>query len=363
MAFSEAELRPLPKISLHDHLDGGLKPSTIIELADEIGYELPANTPESLGNWFFESCQSGNLVDYLKTFDVTLAVMQTKKGLKQVAKDFVYNLAADGVIWGEVRWAPEQHQQQGLELDQIVEAVQSGIDEAIDELEGKGVTIGVGQLVSAMRQNNNAYEMAELALRHRDRGVVGFDIAGPEAGFLPKLHRHAFTLLAKEHFPVTVHAGEADGIKSINSALLHGRALRLGHGVRIMEDIKVEKGADVLSAELGRTAAWVRDRGITLECSPTSNIQTGAFSQWGSTMAEHPINLLYDLGFNVTINTDNRLMSNTTLSREMALLSEAFDYDLEDFANFQLNAASSAFVSLDVREELISTITDAYFGV
>jgi adenosine deaminase len=358
---SRVPLRELPKISLHDHLDGGLRPQTIVELADEIGYALPASDAAGLGAWFAAQSDSGSLVEYLKTFDVTLAVMQTSAGLTRVAREFVEDLHADGVIYGELRWAPEQHLGGGLTLDQAVEAVQLGIEEAIDAVEAEGGFIRAGQLVSAMRQNDRGREIAELALRHRERGVVGFDTAGPEAGFPPSRNQEAFDLLAAEWMPVTIHAGEADGLESIRSALLDGRALRLGHGVRIAEDLAVEDGPDGLEVTLGRLAQWVRDRGIALETSPSSNLQTGAIARWGSTMADHPFDLLYQLGFRVTVNTDNRLMSATTLTRELSLLVEAFGYDVTDVEAFQLNAAEVAFLPLEDREELVERI-GAGFG-
>jgi adenosine deaminase len=218
-----------------------------------------------------------------------------------------------------------------------------------------GGWIRVGQLVSAMRHLDRGTEIAELALRHRDSGVVGFDIAGPEAGFPATRLHEAFDLLARACFPATVHAGEADGIESIRGALVDGHALRLGHGVRVAEDITIESSDDENTfVTLGRVAQWVKDRGIALETSPSSNLQTGAVAAWGSTMADHPFDLLYQLGFRVTVNTDNRLMSATTLTRELELLVEAFGYTVDDLETFQLNAAEAAF--LEDREELIERI-------
>jgi adenosine deaminase len=353
-----AVINDLPKVSLHDHLDGGLRPATIVELADRAGIELPTTDAASLGTWFADRSNSGSLVEYLKTFDVTTSVMQTTEGLERVAREFVEDLVADGVVYGEVRWAPEQHLVGGLTLDQTVEAVQSGIEQAVD---AAGGAIRVGQLVSAMRHADRGREIAELAVRHRDRGVVGFDIAGAEAGFPASRHRDAFDYLASELFPVTVHAGEADGVASIRGALVDGRALRLGHGVRIFEDITLTPGDDGSTlAALGEVAAWIRDREIPLEVSPQSNLQTGAIAAWGDDLADHPFDVLYQLGFRVTVNTDNRLMSNTSLSKELALLSQTFGYDLDDLAAFQINAALGAFLPLEDREEIIATITAGY---
>lgn len=364
------DFRDLPKVSLHDHLDGGLRPATIIDLAKEAGHELPANTPEELEEWFLESADSGSLERYLETFDHTIAVMQTKDGLVRVAREFVEDLAEDGVIYGEVRWAPEQHTKNGLTMSDAIEAVQQGIDEGVDSVLEAGGRIQVGQIITAMRHADNGVEVAKLAIKYRDAGVCGFDIAGAEDGFPPSKHKEAFDLLAENFFPTTVHAGEAAGMDSIKDALLVGRALRLGHGVRIAEDITVEFGGTDDDGEevddntglvtLGTVAEWVRDRGIALEVCPSSNLQTGAVAEFGEGIETHPIDLLYQTGFNVTISPDNRLMSGTTISDEFELLVEAFDYDLDDLLELTLNAAEAAFLPLEEREALVEYINEAY---
>ncbi|PCC28107.1 adenosine deaminase [Glutamicibacter sp. BW80] len=366
----EFDFRDLPKVSLHDHLDGGLRPQTIIDLAAEGGHELPATDAEALGEWFRESADSGSLPRYLETFDHTLAVMQTRDALIRVAREFVEDLAADGVIYGEVRYAPEQHLREGLSLDDVVDAVQEGLDQACETLNNEGHPIQVGQLLSAMRQADRGLEIAQLALRHRGRGVVGFDIAGPEDGFPPSRMKDAFDLLAENLFPATVHAGEAAGLDSIKDAILVGRATRLGHGVRVAEDIEIEFGGvdddgetldqDTGLVSLGPVANWVRERGIPLEICPSSNLQTGATAGFGEGIESHPIDLLVQTGFNVTISPDNRLMSGTGLSDEFELLVEAFDYDLEDLLDLTLNAAEAAFVPLEMRELLVEYINDYY---
>ncbi|HSL38614.1 MAG TPA: adenosine deaminase [Arthrobacter sp.] len=364
------DLKGLPKVSLHDHLDGGLRPATIIELAEAAGHTLPSTDPVALGEWFRESADSGSLVRYLETFDHTIAVMQTKEGLFRVAREFVEDLADDGVVYGEVRWAPEQHLQQGLSLDEAVEAVQAGLEAGVDAVAETGREIQVGQLITAMRHADRGQEIAELAVRHRNHGAVGFDIAGAEDGFLPSRFKDAFTYLAQHNFPATVHAGEAAGLESIQSALVDGRALRLGHGVRIAEDVTVEfddEDADGDEANdnigmvtLGELASWVRDRGIALEICPSSNLQTGAVSGFGEGIESHPLDMLYQLGFNVTINTDNRLMSGVTLTDEFELLVETFDYDLDDLLELTLNAAEAAFLPLEEKEALVEYINEAY---
>jgi adenosine deaminase len=360
------DVRTLPKVSLHDHLDGSLRPATILELAEAEGIEVPALTSGELGAWFETQSNAGSLVEYLKTFDLTCAVMQTAEGLTRVARESVLDLAADGVVYGELRWAPEQHLTRGLSLDEVVECVQSGIEQGVQDAAALGQEIDARQLITAMRHADRSLEIAELAIRHRARGVtlggvVGFDIAGAEAGFPASKHRAAFDLLATKLMPATVHAGEADGLASIRSALYDGRAIRLGHGVRLAEDTRVETiDSEVTTVSLGELAQWVKDRGIALELSPSSNLQTGAIAAWGSTMEAHPFDLFFQLGFTVTVNTDNRLQSATTLSRELTLLADAFGYGVADLEAFQLNAAIASFLPLDEREELAERIHDGF---
>ena len=344
-AGERLNVRGLPKVSLHDHLEGALREETVLDIGRQLGLTFPADDTQSLAGWFTDVSNSGSLVSYLESFWITDMVMQTQDSLARVACDYVLDLAFDGVVYGEVRWAPEAKTTQGMTTDQAVEAVQAGIEDGQKQAAADGKTIVVRQILSAMRNGPHASDIAQLALRHRGRGVVGFDIAGPEAGFPPSAHRAAFDILARQLFPVTVHAGEAEGTDSIRSALVDGRALRLGHGVRIMEDITMRAGV----AELGNIARWVRDRRIVLETSPSSNLHTGAVARWATTIEEHPFALLDKFGFVVTINTDNRLMSQTTLSHDTALLCEAFGYGLDDLERFQLNALTAAFIDHDER--------------
>jgi len=343
---TEDQVRRAPKVLLHDHLDGGLRPETIVEIADEIGHELPADTPEALGSWFRESADSGSLVRYLETFDHTVAVMQTEAALTRVARECVEDLAADGVVYAEVRYAPEQHVEAGLSLDQVVAAVQAGFEEG---MAGAGGRIQVRHLLTAMRHQARSREIAELAVAWRDRGAAGFDIAGAEAGYPPTRHLDAFEYLQRENAHFTIHAGEAFGLPSIWEAIQWCGADRLGHGVRIIDDITV---GDDGSVELGRLAAYVRDMRIPLEMCPHSNVQTGA----ADSIAEHPIGLLTRLRFRVTVNTDNRLMSGTSVSKELGSLVEAFGYGVRDLEWFAVNAMKSAFLPFDERLALISEV-------
>jgi adenosine deaminase len=344
------QIKRAPKVLLHDHLDGGLRPATIIELAEAIGYDrLPATEPDALGGWFREAADSGSLERYLETFDHTVAVMQTREGLFRVAAECAEDLAADGVVYAEIRYAPEQHLEAGLTLDQVVEAVEEGFREGERRAAAAGNRIKVGALLTAMRHAARSLEIAELTNRHRDLGVVGFDIAGAEAGFPPTRHLDAFEYLKRENNHFTIHAGEAFGLPSIWQALQWCGADRLGHGVRIIDDITVKGDGSV---ELGRLAAYVRDKRIPLEMCPTSNLQTGAAASY----AEHPIGLLRRLYFRVTVNTDNRLMSGTSMTREFEHLVEAFGYGLDDLQWFTVNAMKSAFVPFDERLAMINEV-------
>ena len=339
-----------PKVLLHDHLDGGLRPDTVVELAAEVGYVgLPTTDVEALGDWFYEAADSGSLVRYLETFAHTVAVMQTADALRRVARECALDLAADGVVYAESRFAPELHIEMGLTLEQVVEAVLEGFREGEDLAEATGTPIRVRTLLTAMRHAARGREIAELAVRYRDQGVVGFDIAGAEDGFPPTRHLDAFEYLQRENAHFTIHAGEAFGLPSIWEAIQWCGADRLGHGVRIVDDITVGANGKPV---LGRLAAYVRDMRIPLEVCPVSNIQTGA----AASIAQHPITLLKDLRFRVTVNTDNRLMSRTSMSHEMNLLMAEAAWSLEDMRWVTINAMKSAFLPFDERLNLIDTV-------
>ncbi|GDY29188.1 adenosine deaminase [Gandjariella thermophila] len=341
-------IRRAPKVLLHDHLDGGLRPATVIELADAAGYrDLPTTDVDRLGAWFRDAADSGSLERYLETFAHTCAVMQDEAALVRVAAEAVEDLAADGVVYAEVRYAPELFQERGMALEQIVEAVQEGFRLGERRAAEAGRRIRIGTLLCAMRQNARSLEIAELAVRYRDVGVVGFDIAGPEAGYPPTRNLDAFEYLRQQNAHFTIHAGEAFGLPSIWEAIQHCGAERLGHGVRIVDDIKVAEDGTV---NLGRLASYVRDRRIPLEMCPSSNLQTGA----ASSVAEHPIGLLARLRFRVTVNTDNRLMSHCSMATEMAALVDAFGYGWADLQWFTVNAMKSAFIGFDDRLALIN---------
>ena len=335
-----------PKVLLHDHLDGGLRADTVVELAREQHYTaLPTQDGDELARWFTRGANQRNLELYLETFAHTVGVTQTKDALIRMGSEAAEDLASDGVVYAEVRFAPELHTKAGLTLDEVVDAVLEGC-----RLGTKNSELTIGVLCTAIRTAAHSYEIAELAVRHRDQGVVGFDIAGAEAGYPPTRHLDAFQLAMRENFHITIHAGEAFGLPSIAEALNYCGAERLGHGVRIINDIAIdsESGAPVL----GRLATYVRDRRIPLEMCPTSNVHTGA----AESISQHPIGLLKQLQFRVTVNTDNRLMSDVTLSDEFVKLVDAFDYTLDDIEWLTINAMKSAFHPFDQRIRIINEI-------
>ena len=339
------QIRRAPKVLLHDHLDGGLRAATIVELADQTGYTgLPTTDPDELDSWMTRGASRKDLVLYLETFAHTVGVMQTPEALVRVARECAEDLADDGIVFAEVRFAPELHLERDMALDDVVEAVQEGF-----RVGSEGRPIEVRTLLTAMRTAARSLEIADLAVRWRDRGVCGFDIAGAEAGFPPTRHLDAFEHIRGENFHLTIHAGEAFGLPSIWEALQLCGAERLGHGVRIVDDIAITPDG---SAHLGRLAAMVRDRRVPLELCPTSNVHSGA----APSIAEHPIGLLADLRFRVTVNTDNRLMSAITLSREMANVAEAFGWGWDRLEWLTTNAMKSAFLPFDERLAMLTDV-------
>lgn len=331
-----------PKALLHDHLDGGLRPATVVELAREYGYVgLPTTDVAELATWFNRGAKRNDLVLYLETFAHTVAVMQHKDQLERVAFECAQDLADDGVVYAEVRFAPELNLEAGLTLDEVMEAVTNGLRRGAE-----GTRLTVYTIVCAMRTAAHSLEIAELAVRWRDRGVVGFDIAGAEAGHPPSRHLDAFQYVLRENFHATIHAGEAFGLPSIAEALHYCGAERLGHGVRIMDDITGPAGGE----QLGRLAAYIRDRRIPLELCPTSNVNTGVVPS----IADHPIEMLRRLRFRVTLNTDNRLMSDTSMTTEMSQLVDAFGWGLDDLEWLTINAVKSAFAPFPERLRIIN---------
>jgi adenosine deaminase len=343
------QIKRVPKALLHDHLDGGLRPETIIEIAQQIGYKkLPTDDPKKLADWFEESCNSHSLVRYLETFSHTIAVMQSKEAIIRVSRECAIDLARDGVVYAEVRGAPELFTEQGLSLDQVVEATLEGYKQGMAEAAREGNKIRVESLLCGMRQNNRSQEAAAAVVKYRNKGVVGFDIAGPEDGFPPTNQLETFEYLRKENAHFTIHAGEAYGLPSIWEAIQICGAERLGHGVRIIDDIDFSGD----KPKLGPLASYVRDRRIPLELCPTSNLQTGA----AKTYSEHPIGMLAKLRFRVTLNTDNRLMSRTSMSNEMSECVKSFGWKFADLQRVTVNALKSSFIPFEERLEIIEKV-------
>jgi adenosine deaminase len=344
-------IHTLPKALLHDHLDGGLRPQTVIELAAEYGYnKLPTTDVDELAAWFNSGAKRNDLVLYLETFAHTVGVMQHRDAIERVAYECAVDLAADGVVYAEVRMAPELCTEAGLTLDEAVEAMLDGFRRG-----SEGTDLTIYLICSAMRTAARSLEIAELAVRWRDQGVVGFDIAGAEEGFPPTRHLDAFEYVRRENFHTTIHAGEAFGLPSIWEAVQFCGAERLGHGVRIVDDIKGPPGEE----QLGRLADFVRDRRIPLELCPMSNIGTGVCK----TVAEHPIGMLRRLRFRVTVNTDNRLMSATSMTYEMQQLHDAFGWGLDDFEWLTVNAMKSAFAPFPERLRIINGIVKPRYAL
>lgn len=343
MTLPPAAIRSAPKVVLHDHLDGGVRPATVAELEVAAGVTPPAATPDAIADWFYERADSGSLVDYLATFDRTLAVMQTAENLRRVAREFVADMVADGVVYAETRWAPEQHRRGGLSLDEAVAAVQAGLDEGVAEAAAAGRRIVVGQLLSVLRHRDAMEDIAPLVVRWLGRGVLGLDVAGPELGWPASRLRAGIEQVRAAGGRVTIHAGEADGVASVADALRCG-AERIGHGARLVEDID--------GVALGPVATRVRDGGVVLEVCPSSNLQTGI----ARTVAEHPFGTLHRLGFRLAVSCDNRLMSRTTTGRELTLLAGAFGLGLDDLERIAVDALAAGFAPAAAREALLAGV-------
>jgi adenosine deaminase len=350
MKLDQSLLQRLPKVLLHEHLDGVLRPQTVVDLADEVNYsELPTRDPEALGRWFHQGANQGSLAKYLEGFKHTIAVMQTAEALERVAYEQAEDLSRDGVVYYETRFAPVFHVSKGLTHQQVISAVLKGVARGRQDF---GMHSGL--IICAMRNMNVSLEMAELAVDFRERGVVGFDLAGEEGGYPPKKHVDAFHYIQRENFNITVHAGEGYGKESIWQAIQYCGAHRIGHGTRLIDDIAV---ADGKAVKLGDLAQYVLDKRIPLEICLISNVHTGATPS----IEQHPFRILYQEKFRVTLNTDNRLMSNTTMTKEFEAAAETFGLGIDDFEKISINAMKSAFLPYDQRIDLIyKTLKPSY---
>src|SRR5580693_8372030 len=345
MKFDKPLLKSLPKVLLHEHLDGVVRPKTVIDLAREAKYtELPTEDPNALAEWFFQGANQGSLAKYLEGFAHTIAVMQTEEALERVAYEQVEDLSRDGVVYFETRFAPIFHTRNGLTHQQIVTAVLKGLERG-----RKDFGISSGLIICAMRNMNTSLEMAELAVDFRARGVVGFDLAGEEGGYPAKKHVDAFHYIQRENFNITIHAGEGYGKESIWQAIQYCGAHRIGHGTRLIEDIAI---ADGKAVKLGDLAQYVLDKRIPLEICLISNVHTGATPS----LAEHPFRIFYQEKFRVTLNTDNRLMSDTSMTQEFEAAATTFGLSLDDFEKITINAMKSAFLPYKQRCGIIYSV-------
>jgi adenosine deaminase len=341
--ITEKTIRSLPKVLLHDHLDGGLRPETIIELAREQNYKnLPVSSSQELNDWFHQLANTGNLVEYLKCFEHTCAVMQTKSALERVAYEMMEDMKADGVCYVETRFAPVYHLKGGLHLEDTVKAVLKGLEKG-----KKDFGVGFGLILCGMRNMTDTLEIAELAVNFRDRGVVGFDLAGEEGGYPPKQHIEAFHFIQRANFNITIHAGEAFGKESIWQAIQWCGAHRIGHATNLKEDIIVDKNGNVI--RFGDLAQYMLNKRVPLEICLLSNLHTGAIDK----LENHPFGLLFKEKFRVTINTDNRLMSNTSMTKEFMTAIEYFNLTLDDIEKITINAMKSSFIHYDERLKYI----------
>ena len=336
--------RAIPKIGLHEHIDGSLRPATVVELARECGYDqLPTEDPEALGQWFFEGADRKSLPKYLEGFRHTIAVLQRAEALERAAYECLADAAAENVVYQELRFAPHFHTRERLGLDAVMLAVLRGMQRAREEFD-----IGCGLIVCALRNESPelSVKLVELALAYREQGCVGFDLAGEEAGHPAKEHMAAFQLAKRMNFSLTLHAGESFGPESIWQALQYCGAHRIGHGTRLVEDLVVYGGKVV---KIGALAQYVLDHRIPLEVCLSSNVHTGA----ATALETHPFPLLQGLGFRLTLNTDNRLMSRTTLSTEYYLAAQTFGLTLDDLETLAINGMKSAFAHYDYRCRMI----------
>ena len=345
MPLTDSTIRTLPKVLLHDHLDGGLRPQTIVELARDQKYNgLPTSDAGELADWFHRGAQRGSLPLYLEGFAHTCGVMQTEEALERVAYEMLEDMRDDGVVYVETRFAPVFHTDKGLHWDDVVSAVLTGLERGRKDF---GVEFGL--IICAMRNMNLSVQMAELAVDFRDRGVVGFDLAGEEGGFPPKKHIEAFHYIQRENFNITIHAGEAFGKESIWQAIQWCGAHRIGHATRLIDDIAVDAQDPTSVVKMGDLAQYVLDKRIPLELCLSSNVHTGA----AESLATHPFRTYYRAKFRVTLNTDDRLMSDTTLSKEFSLARDTFGLGPDDFEKITINSMKSAFIPYDGRIALI----------
>ena len=351
-------VRSAPKVLLHDHLDGGLRPTTVLELADACGWtpRLPATHPTELQAWFTRGADTRDLHQYLATFEHTIAVMQSATALERVAYEAAVDLADDGVVYAEARFAPELHQTNGLSLAEVVTAVCDGFRRGERESAAAGRSIVVNAIICAMRTEQRSMEIVRLVERMRfaEPKVVAFDLAGAETGWPPSLHADALAFARAHHLNITIHASEPPDLELISDALAHG-AHRIGHGVRLAKGVLFTPDGEAMLTQLAR---YVLDHRIPLELAPTCNVQIGAVP----ILADHPIASFLRLGFCATVNTDNRLMSNVSPSSELHIVATTFDLSWDEVAQLVTNGMEAAFAPYELRRQLISEVIEPAYA-
>lgn len=343
-------IEEMPKVELHDHLDGGLRAETIIELAEEQKITIPSNNPQELESWFHRGANRKSLNLYLEGFSVTVSLMQDKKSLKRIAKEAIIDRAKQNIVYTEIRFAPSLCTQKGLNKREVIEAVLEGLKEGC-----AATGTAYGLILCAMRSKKDSLEIAKLAVEYRSKGVVAFDIAGNEFGNPPKKHLEAFQYIHKNNFHITIHAGEAFGLESIWQAIQICGAHRIGHATRLIDDMTV---SDSKIVKMGTLSHFIKNRRIPLEICLSSNVQTGA----AQSIKSHPFKIFYNNGFRVFLCSDNILMSNTSLIKEFTLASEAFDLTIKDFEKLAINAMKSAFINHDEKLDIIYDIIKPEFS-
>ena len=340
---TEKIIKEVPKVLLHDHLDGGVRTSTLIELAEKESYKkLPSKDPEELATWFHRGANKGNLKEYLQGFEHTCALMQTKSSLERVAYEMMEDMKEDGICYVETRFAPILHLDKGLHYDDVITSVLNGLERG-----KKDFGVHYGLILCGMRNMKNSLEIAELAVNYRNKGVVGFDLAGEEGGFPPKDHLDAFQFIQRSNFNITIHAGEAFGKESIWQAIQFCGAHRIGHATRLVEDVVLDKNGDIVS--LGDLAQYILDKRLPLEICLLSNVHTGAIDS----LENHPFGIFYRKKYRVFLNTDDRLMSDTTLTKEYLKATEIFGISFDDIERLNINAMKSAFIPYQDRIKII----------
>ena len=344
--LTEDIIKSVPKVLLHDHLDGGLRPQTVIDLAEDLNYKkLPTHDKDELAEWFHVGANKGNLVEFLKGFEHTTAVLQTKEGLERAAYEMLEDMKNDGVVYVETRFAPVYHVNKNLYLDDTVTSVLRGLEKGKNDF-----GVGYGLILCGMRNMKNTLEIAELAVNFRKDGVVGFDLAGEEGGYPPKKHLEAFQFIQRSNFNITIHAGEAFGKESIWQAIQWCGAHRIGHATRLVEDIVFDENGEVVS--FGELAQYILDKRIPLEICLLSNLHTGAVDK----LENHPFGILFKEKFRVTINTDDRLMSDNNLTKEFLIATNYFNISFDEMEKITINSMKSAFIPYKERLRYIYKI-------